>query len=618
MIAALQRLRRRLRTVLAFAATGQHWNDKCALALAGLARHRPFGDDSPYARLGRMLTPEMAPRVTAAGGQRISIDLGRLAEPMIFEEIFIDRTYPIEKVPFVPDVVIDCGAFCGMFSLLARSRFPTARFIAFEPEPHNFLRLSRNLALNPAGIEAIPAAVGTTDGTVRFSGEGFGGHISTGGEDNSIAVRLVSLAKLLRELQPQHLVLKLDVEGAEREILPDILPLLPAQTVIFLETHHEEAECQRYLQPCLAAGFTHQLVRNRLAENEPTLFLERMLVRHHVEVRHFCTYFDSDYTAMGLALYQSLRKHCAAFELWVLCLDAGCHAMLTRLALPGIHPILLEDFERGDAALLVAKANRTSVEYYFTCTPSLPLYLLRLHPEISQITYLDSDLYFYDNPDLVFAAIGQKSIAIIPHRFSPDIADMEENGIYNVGWLSFRRDATALACLEWWRARCLEWCHLRQEPGRYADQKYLDAWPARYPDVAVLQLKGANLAMWNVSRHHLRLRDGRILVDDEPLVFFHFHGLRRPQPWLFNLSTGYYRVRSTHALMWGIFVPYIREIAAMERAHAARCLPGGPAMQYVAEKLSPPQKLRLTASILVNFLRRNSVVLIARRVLALP
>ena len=618
MIDALTRLRRRLHTVLAFASTGKLLNDKLWLAMAGLARHRPFGDNSPYARLGRLLTPNMAPRVTSAGGQRISIDLGRLEEPMIFEEIFVDRTYPIEKVPFAPDLVIDCGAFCGMFSLLARARFPTARFIAFEPEPHNFSRLEHNLALNGATVEAIPAAVGTSDGTVRFSGDGFGGHMAAADAESSITVKLVSLANLLRREQPQRLVLKLDVEGAEREILPDILALLPPQTVIFLETHHEEAECEAYLQPCLDAGFAHTLVRNRLKENEPTLFLERMLVRNALPRRYFCTYFDSNYAAIGLALYESLRRHCVSFELLVLCLDDECHDTLKRLAWPDLRPIRLADFEKGDTALLEAKGNRSKIEYFFTCTPSLPLYILRHRPEIDLITYLDADLFFYDDPEWVFNSIGRKSIGIVPHRFSPEIEHMQENGIYNVGWLSFRRDAAALECLEWWRARCLEWCYLEQAPGRYADQKYLDDWPERFPGVAVINLYGANLAMWNLARHELTLEDGHVMVDSQPLIFFHFHGLRRPRSWLFNLSTAYYRVTSSHTLLWGIFVPYIRQIVALEHDSHVACQPRGHSAVDVIGQLTAAQKLRLTASIFANLLRRNSVIVARQRVVALP
>ena len=614
-----QRYHRRIYAMFNFASQGLRLDDQLSLALAGLARHRPFEGDSLYARIGRRLTPELAPRVTAAGGQRISLDLSRLSEPIIFEEIFIDRTYPIEKVPFTPDVVIDCGAFCGMFTLLARARFPLARFIAFEPEPHNYSRLTRNLQLNKADVETYAAAVGVSEGTVSFTGNGFGGHISNGGEINSITVPVISLAGLLRRLQPERLVLKIDVEGAEMEILPVILPLLPPQTVIFIETHHEDAVCRTYLDPCLAVGFSHELIRNRMPTDMPALYLERMLVRNIAPIRHFCTYFDSNYGSMGLALYESLRRHCENSKLWVLCLDDSCHRLLASLELPNLHPISLAEFENGDSELQMAKTNRSLLEYYFTCTPSLPLYLLHTQPEIQQITYLDSDLYFYCDPAPIFACIGKKSIGIIEHNFSKQLSHFVENGIYNVGWLTFRRDESGLACLRWWRERCLEWCKLDHQPDRYADQKYLDSWPQRFAGVVVIPLRGANLAMWNIADRQLTGESGCLRVDGEPLIFFHFHGLRRQQPWLFSLTTSYYRVQASRLLQWEIFRPYVAEICMMEKKFAASCYPGLRfALDDIGANTGPWRKLRYVLSITANFLRRNSVIVALGRVLALP
>jgi len=389
--------------------------------------------------------------------------------------------------------------------------------------------------------------------------------------------------------------------------------------VIFLETHHEEAECQVYLQPCADAGFSHELIRNRLPGDQHALFLERMLVRTRPKIHQFCTYFDSNYSAMGLALYHSLQRHCPAFELWVLCLNGACADLLARLALPHLRVIRMEDFERGDHALHAAKQNRSNLEYYFTCTPSLPLYILRRHPELELITYLDADLHFYGSPDPLFAAMGQNSVAVIEHRFTPQLAHMEENGRYNVGWLSFRNDANGLACLQWWRERCLEWCYIRHEPGRYADQRYLDEWPHRFAQVAVLRLKGANLAIWNIGNYHLSLAGRKLLVDEEPLIFFHFHGLRRPRSWLFSLSVGYYGISADRLLLWHIFIPFVRELIAAERIHGAAALPG---RRFTADQsdstLTVGQKFRLTASILANLFRRNSVIAIKDRVIALP
>jgi hypothetical protein len=275
---------------------------------------------------------------------------------------------------------------------------------------------------------------------------------------------------------------------------------------------------------------------------------------------NFCTYFDQHYLTRGLALYRSLARHCAPFQLWVLCLDQVTFDVLTALKLPGVVPIRLPDFEQGDGALLRAKENRTLVEYYFTCTPSLVLYVLRNWPEIDSIAYLDADLWFFADPSPLYEEVREHSIGIIPHRFPPQLQALVQHGIYNVGWLWFRRDEAGLACLQWWRKRCLEWCYDRVEDGRFADQKYLDDWPQRFPGVAVIQHKGANLAPWNLSNYRIRYDGSRVLVDGDELIFYHFHGLRQRRPWLYDTGLGSYKTTLTSVVRRHIYIPYIREL----------------------------------------------------------
>ncbi len=281
---------------------------------------------------------------------------------------------------------------------------------------------------------------------------------------------------------------------------------------------------------------------------------------------HFCTYFDHHYLARGLALYRSLREHCPEFRLWVLCMDDIAYQTLTELKFPEVRLITLEEFERDDEPLKIAKTNRSRIEYYFTCTPSLSLYVLNHYPEVDLITYIDADLFFFSSPLPLFEEMTDASVAIIGHRFPTKLKGLEVNGIYNVGWLSFKRDINGLACLQWWRDRCIEWCYDRIENGRFADQKYLDDWPTRFQNVVVLEHKGANVAPWNLENHHLSYQNGNtVTVDNQPLIFFHFHGLKKITSWWYNPRWRNYGVTPSLVLRRRVYAPYIQTLFDVSR-----------------------------------------------------
>src|SRR5438093_9398279 len=147
---------------------------------------------------------------------------------------------------------------------------------------------------------------------------------------------------------------------------------------------------------------------------------------------YFCTYFDHRYMSRGLALYRSLKRHCPSFRIWMLCMDPEAYRELAELSLAEVHPLTLDEFERGDEALLQAKQSRSLLEYYFTCTPSLPLFILNHYLEVDRITYLDADLFFYADPGAIFTEIGDRSIAIVGHRFSRRLQHLEALWIYKV------------------------------------------------------------------------------------------------------------------------------------------------------------------------------------------
>ena len=214
-------------------------------------------------------------------------------------------------------------------------------------------------------------------------------------------------------------------------------------------------------------------------------------------------------------------------------MDRTTKSILDRLALPDLLPIAVEELEEHDPELRAVKEDRTRVEYCWTATPSVALYCLERQPEIDLITYLDADIYFFSSARPLFHEMGDDAVMIVPHRYAPETAHLEAtSGAYNVELVSFRQDDDGLEALRWWRERCIEWCYYRVEDGKLGDQKYLDDWLDRFRRVHVLQHVGGGLAPWNVSQFRVHGKDGRVMVDDVPLVFYHFHSLkvsRRPR-----------------------------------------------------------------------------------------
>lgn len=281
-------------------------------------------------------------------------------------------------------------------------------------------------------------------------------------------------------------------------------------------------------------------------------------------MRQFCTAFDSNYLFKGLALYHSLTRHAPGSVLWVLCFDKATERVLGSLPLPGLRILSMAELEEAEPRLRTAKADRSRVEYYFTCTPALLWHLLTRVPDAAPITYLDADLYFFANPAPVLEESATGSIAIIPHRFPPAYRYLEKYGIYNVSWLTFMGDRAGRECLAWWRNRCIEWCYDRLEDGKFADQKYLDDWPTRFENVHVLAHQGAGVAPWNVTAHPITHGAGGLRAGDAPLVFYHFHAFKRITRWLFDPGLARYGAEMTPTLKDAVYLPYLAELRGIE------------------------------------------------------
>jgi putative methyltransferase (TIGR04325 family) len=300
----------------------------------------------------------------------------------------------------------------------------------------------------------------------------------------------------------------------------------------------------------------------------------------------YCTYFDHNYLSRALLMLRSLRAFDAESTIFVLALSDLCQAALKRVALPKVEVIALAELERAYPELLAVKLDRTPIEYIFTLTPTLPLYVFGA-AQVERVTYVDADLYFFSSPQPVLDATAQASVAITPHNFSPSMRDKIVYGRFNVGWMSFRRSPEGLACLEAYKMNCLAWCYDRLEDGLFADQRYLDTWPESYPGLAIIAHKGVNTGPWNADNYRFTERGGQFFADGDPLVCYHFSSIRIEPNGSFEgpIPEGH---RVTESLLVRrIIRPYVAHLLR-ERVELHRRFPALAAAEYASLRYHVP------------------------------
>lgn len=237
----------------------------------------------------------------------------------------------------------------------------------------------------------------------------------------------------------------------------------------------------------------------------------------------FCTYFDKGFLLKGLALHSSLVRHNPDAKLWILAFDKYTENVLIRMNLRGVTVVPLRDFE--DKELLEIKNSRNPIEYYWTCTPSLPLYIFKKSHNTKIVVYLDGDLYFYSDALAGVKELGNASILAVEHRFPRGMEHIaKDSGVYNVAFNVFKNNETGLKCLKRWRAQCIKWCYWKHEDGKLGDQMYLDEWPKLYGEKMVKSNNiGVDAAPWNISQYNVSKKGQYVYINNTKLSCYHFH-----------------------------------------------------------------------------------------------
>ncbi len=160
----------------------------------------------------------------------------------VFKQVFVERHYD-SPLPKPPKSIVDAGANIGLSAVYFANQYAGATIVAIEPEDSNFKLLKRNVSAY-SQIFPLQAALWKEDGIIALidSGEGHHGFqiIAKSTNDSQVKGSVISLT--LNSLMEDrgwafvHL-LKIDIEGAEKEVFENCSAWIDRVGVIMAELH---------------------------------------------------------------------------------------------------------------------------------------------------------------------------------------------------------------------------------------------------------------------------------------------------------------------------------------------------------------------------------------------
>jgi FkbM family methyltransferase len=139
-----------------------------------------------------------------------------------FQDFLTTRFYlPMWDLPENAHIV-DLGGNIGTAAADFAASYPSARVITVEMDRSNYELCSRNTSGFGSRVTALHAAIWHKNEIVRYDGDGEDGFHITDGADPSRSVEGITMKELIRRLEiPAIDYLKIDIEGAERQLFED-------------------------------------------------------------------------------------------------------------------------------------------------------------------------------------------------------------------------------------------------------------------------------------------------------------------------------------------------------------------------------------------------------------
>jgi len=172
----------------------------------------------------------------------------------VLKQVLIEQHYQY-ALPTAPKVIIDAGANIGLAAIFFANRYPNAKIFSLEPEHANYLMLQKNVSFYPQ-IEPIQAALWWRNADLVLVDSG-GGSDGFQTRDDSEAthhqlpvVAAMTVDSVMMRMGVDFIdILKIDIEGSEKEVFEHAASWIDRVGSIFVELHD-------HLQDGSSAAFT--------------------------------------------------------------------------------------------------------------------------------------------------------------------------------------------------------------------------------------------------------------------------------------------------------------------------------------------------------------------------
>lgn len=198
----------------------------------------------------------------------------KTSDVFAFEHVFAHECYKLNNTGKAPKYIIDCGANVGYSAVYFAAKNPAALVVAVEPDDSNVEMILKNTSALK-NVRVVHSAIWKDDAYLRITNKTaskWSFKVSETTESDPESFKAVGIKQLMEQFDiPQIDILKIDIEGAEYELLESGYESWMSKTKTLIIELHERFKpgCETRFNTAISK-FKH--TRSVSGENEIVFF----------------------------------------------------------------------------------------------------------------------------------------------------------------------------------------------------------------------------------------------------------------------------------------------------------------------------------------------------------